>query len=93
MCTMEINADVLYKGALAQYEVALNEDGLCSASLITYKGNMNQRPPDQINLRKEGRGWLSENVDGSLLDDLGHAIESKAKPILERRRDGYHPAS
>lgn len=36
---------------------------------------------------------MSSDVDNQLSDDLGYAVELKAKPILEeRRREGGHPA-
>jgi hypothetical protein len=87
---MEVTATVLYEGALAQYDVAIKENGCCSAQLIQYKGNA--KPPEQIELRKEGRHWVSDKGDNSLSDDLGYAIELKAKPLLDRKRIDGHPA-
>lgn len=89
---MEVSAVVLHEGALAQYDVELGEDGNCCAHLVSYKGNNNRKPPEQINLRKEGRGWISDVTNKDLLDDLGYAIELKAKPLLDRKRNNNHPA-
>ncbi|MER3463292.1 MAG: hypothetical protein C4329_01575 [Chitinophagaceae bacterium] len=88
---MEVTAVVLYDGALAQYDVEIKEDGNCSAYLTNYKGN--QRPPEQINLRKEGRSWVSDVSEKNLLDDLTYSIELKAKSLLERKRSSEHPAA
>jgi hypothetical protein len=43
-------------------------------------------------LYKEGRHWISTDVDNQLSDDLGYAVELKAKPILEDRRRSGHPS-
>ncbi len=90
---MEVTAAVLYGGSLAHYDVEVNNPRECRARLSSYSGNPQQQPPQQITLRKEGRHWTSTDVDEDLSDDLGYAVELKAKPILEeRRRDGSHPA-
>ncbi|RYZ48702.1 MAG: hypothetical protein EOO14_21765 [Chitinophagaceae bacterium] len=90
---MEITAAVLYGGSLAHYDVRVESGRECFARLSSFNGNPAQQPPHTIKLRKEGRHWVSDGVDNSLSDDLGYAVELKAKPILEgRRRDGSHPA-
>ena len=90
---MEVTAVVLYSGALAQYEVSMQDGGRCYAQLSSYKGSPSQEPPRHITLKKEGRHWVSNDVDNRLSDDLGYAVELKAKPILEdRRRESGHPA-
>ncbi|HWJ91899.1 MAG TPA: hypothetical protein VNR87_12350 [Flavisolibacter sp.] len=89
---MEVTAAVLFGGALAHYDVRIEGNGECCARLSSYKGN--QQPPQRITLKKEGRHWVSTDVDNNLSDDLGYAVELKAKPILEgRKRDGGHPAA
>ena len=90
---MEITAAVLYNGKLAHYDVEVSSDRECIARLASFAGGSTSKPPGQLRLRKEGRHWVSSDSDGSLPDDLGYAVELKAKPILEgRRRDGGHPA-
>jgi hypothetical protein len=90
---MEVTAAVLYGGHLAHYDVQVQNGRECYAQLSSFNGNPSQQPPRTIKLHKEGRHWVSNDVDNRLSDDLGYAVELKAKPILEgRRRDGGHPA-
>ena len=90
---MEVTAAVLYGGSLAHYDVRIENGRECRAQLSSYKGSPSHQPPQIITLRKEGRHWFSSNADNNLSDDLGYAVELKAKPILEERnRSGSHPA-
>jgi hypothetical protein len=90
---MEVTAVVLYDSALAHYDVEIGRDGNCTAHLSQYKGNNENQPPQHINLRKEGRRWIGDTNVSNLSDDLGYAIEIKAKPLIEgRKRNGEHPA-
>ncbi|HEX2607410.1 MAG TPA: hypothetical protein VHK91_08525 [Flavisolibacter sp.] len=90
---MEMTAVVLHEGALAHYEVALGEDGQCFAYLQRYNGRNENAPPQRLTLHKEGRHWVADNQYRNLSDELGYAIELKAKPLLEmRKRSGSHPA-
>ena len=90
---MEVTAAVLYGCHLAHYDVQVQNGRECFAQLSSFNGNPSQQPPQAIKLRKEGRHWVSNDVDNRLSDDLGYAVELKAKPILEgRRREGGHPA-
>lgn len=91
---MEITAAVLYGGRLAQYDVQVQSGRECFAQLSSYNGNPEVQPPNTIKLRKEGRHWVSDIADNSLSDDLGYAVELKAKPMLDgRKRNGGHPAA
>ena len=91
---MEVTAVVLHDGALAEYEVSIGRNGVCSARLSRYNGRGGQYPPELITLRKEGRHWVGDNGDKNLSEDLGYAVELKAKPIIEmRKREGGHPAA
>ena len=90
---MEVTAAVLYDGHLAHYDVRVQSGRECYAQLSSYRGNASQEPPRHITLKKEGRHWTSNDVDNQLSDDLGYAVELKAKPILEeRKRNDGHPA-
>jgi hypothetical protein len=90
---MEVTAAVLYDGYLAHYDVQVGNGRECFAQLSSYNGNPSHQPPRTIKLKKEGRHWVSSDVDNRLSDDLGYAVELKAKPIMEgRRRMGGHPA-
>lgn len=90
---MEVTAAVLFDGSLAHYDVRVENGRECYAQLTSYSGSANQQPPQSIRLKKEGRHWVSSDVDMRLSDDLGYAVELKVKPIMEgRRRMGGHPA-
>lgn len=89
---MEVTAAVLYGGSLAHYDVRVESGSECHAELSSYRGHPSQQPPQSIRLKKEGRHWTSPEVDEQLSDDLGYAVELKAKPIIEDRRRGSHPA-
>jgi hypothetical protein len=90
---MEMTAVILYEGALAHYDVEIGRDGICTARLTRYNGNQEHSPAKEIVLQKEGRHWVANNNNFTLSDDLGYAIETKAKPILdERKRGNTHPA-
>ncbi len=89
-----MTAVVLHNGALAEYEVEVGRGAVCTARLSRYKGSPDRMPPQSIELRKEGRTWVSNAPDRNLSDELGYAVEMKAKPILEmRRREGGEPAA
>jgi hypothetical protein len=89
---MEMTAVVLYEGALAHFDVEVGRNGICTARLARYSGKLDIAPTQTIRLHKEGRHWVSDDSNSSLSDDLGYAIEQKAKPILEERKRRGEPA-
>jgi hypothetical protein len=90
---MEMTAVVLHEGALAHYDVEIGEDGRCYAYLQKYSGRPENMPPRQLVLRKERRHWVADDNYSDLSDELGYAIELKAKPLLtDRSRGSGHPA-
>lgn len=90
---MEVTAVVLYSGALATYEVEMDPSGKWVAQLSDYRGNTFNKPPEKVTLQKEGRHWVSFDADRGLADELGYAVEIKAKPLMDlRKREGGHPA-
>ncbi|MES2882711.1 MAG: hypothetical protein V4676_11220 [Bacteroidota bacterium] len=90
---MEMTAVVLHRGALAHYEVAIADNGLCYAYLQKYSGSTEDLPPRQLTLHKERRRWVADARYKDLSDELGYAIEMKARPILQdRNRESQHPA-
>jgi hypothetical protein len=90
---MEVTAVVLHDGALAHYDVTIGNGGICTAHLSSYRGADNNMPPERVVLRKEGRSWVSDINNSHLSEDLGYAVELKARPILqERKRQDGHPA-
>lgn len=85
---------MLYDRALAHYDVEIGNDGTCTARLSKYNGSPNHQPPQRIQLHKEGRHWNGDVPDPNLTEDIGYAIEIKAKPFLDvRKRNGEHPAA
>lgn len=91
---MEVTAVVLHDGALAHYDVMIGRGGVCTAYLSSYRGNREHQPPQKVTFRKEGRHWVSDIDNNNLSEDLGYAVELKAKPLLEmRKREGGHPAA
>ena len=83
----------MHDGAMAENEVQLRNDGLYNAQLANYKGSPEHTPPQNFVFRRQGRHWVSDIANSSLADDLGYAVQLKAKPLLEgRRRDSIHPA-
>jgi len=94
---MEVTAAVLYGGALAHYEVSIENNGICKARLAEYKGNPENHPPEQVVLKKEGRHWISKDGNRELSEDIGYAVELKVPRQMiinsDRRRGGMHPAA
>jgi sugar lactone lactonase YvrE len=83
----------LHDGALAEYDVEVGRDGICTAHLSKYKGNPAHTPPEEVRLKKEGRHWVGDTDNRHFADELGYAVEIKAKPLLEsRNRSSGHPA-
>lgn len=94
---MEVTAAVLYDGALAHYDVSIENQGVCRARLMEYKGSPQHAPPAELTLVKEGRQWVSDVADRNLSEDIGYAVEIKVPKELvmnsHRRREGGHPAA
>ncbi len=95
-CIMEVTAVVIYKGALAYYNVSKQREDAFNAHLIKYNGHQDY-PPQHILLTKEGRHWTGNVSNKELLDDLGYAAELEVKRKIEepfyRKRDGSHPSA
>ncbi|MBA2328743.1 MAG: hypothetical protein M3413_04525 [Bacteroidota bacterium] len=93
---MEVTAAVLFGGALAHYDVSIQDRGVYRARLSAYKGSPENLPPADIIIRKEGRHWVSDIADNNLSEDIGYAVEIKVpKDYItnERKRGGGHPAN
>lgn len=89
---MEVTAVVLYDKALAHYEVEIGQGGVCTARLSKYNGLPQHCPPSRMQLVKEGRRWSTDVSEENLAEDIGYAVEMKAKPLLDDRRRSGHPA-
>ena len=67
--------EVLYKGALAHFEISKNLLGSYTASLSGYEGDPGSpQPPSVITLYVHGEDWLGNPGEQNLLDDIGHMI-------------------
>jgi len=86
---MEVTAVVLHDGALAEYEVEVGKDGVCNARLSSYNGHPEHTPPQNVRLQKEGRHWIGDTNNRNFADELGYAVEIKAKPLLELRNRSF----
>ena len=93
---MEVTAVVIYKGALAYYNVLKQREDAYNAYLVKYNGQQDN-PPQRIALKKEGRHWTGDINNTDLVDDLGYAAEMEVKRKNEdfgfRKRDGRHPSA
>ncbi len=92
---MEVTAVVLHGGALAHYDVEVQNDGICTAHLARFNGSPDRTPPQDIILRRDGRRWVSDISDTDLSEDIGYAIEMKVPEEIilnNNRKRGGNPA-
>lgn len=74
---MEVKVVVLYRKALAHYNVAEKETGWFEASLLNYSGNSNDLPPPRLKFIKDGRHCSGNTEEQDLMDDLYDAVQRK----------------
>lgn len=74
---MEVTVVVLFRGALAHYSVAEQEQGKFEARLLKYTGSKLNSPPQEFLFRKEGRHCIGSIEEQDLMDDLCHAVQTK----------------
>lgn len=74
-CCYRVKATINYKGAPAQYSIMEDTKGIYSATLIEYKGNVNNMPSAQLIITKGVRHWIGSIDDDVLINDLGNAVE------------------
>ena len=68
---------IVYKGALAFYNIIREKDDVYSAYLREYNGI--DQPPQVLTLVKSIRHWTGSIEDEELLFELGKAIERHAE--------------
>jgi hypothetical protein len=67
---------VLYRGALAHYAMAINDDAY-EAGLLKYCGSSHDLPPPKLHFKKEGRHCQGNSNEQDLMDDLYFAVQLK----------------
>lgn len=84
---MVLKAFVMYRGALAQYYVTQEHEGIYNAHLARYDGKADHLPPYKITLIRGGYNWTGNSEDPLLIESLGKVIDKKLKdsdPLLRR---------
>jgi hypothetical protein len=85
---MEIKALVLYRDHYALYHIQYDKEGIYSAFLKRYDGNMHNLPPPTVTLTKGFRTWRGSTDEQGLVDELGEVIELNIKSgLLLREKD------
>jgi hypothetical protein len=85
---MEIKALVLHRGYYALYLINSENEGIFSAALKRYDGNIHDLPPPNITLTKSVRSWKGSTDEQNLVDELGEIIEVNIQSgIIFREKD------
>jgi hypothetical protein len=74
---MVMKAIVMYRGALAQYFVTQENEGIFNAHLARYDGKVDHWPPYKLTLIRGGRNWTGNAEDPTLIQGIGKVIEKK----------------
>ena len=74
---------IVYKGALAFYEVSKDRDGVFNAFLKQYGGF--ETPADKVTLARGLRHWSGSVDDVELLYELGEAIDRNRKQVRNQK--------
>lgn len=89
---MVLKAFVMYRGALAQYFVTQENEGIFNAHLARYDGRVDHFPPYKLTLIRGSYTWTGDSEDRMLVESLGKVIDKKLQesgPLL-RRADNPH---
>jgi hypothetical protein len=68
-------AEVIYRGALAHFNIDSDCSGIYYAHLLDYQGVSEENPPTEITLMRGIRKWTGSCNDGTLLFNIGTCIE------------------
>lgn len=82
---MVLKAFVMYRGALAQYLVTQEHEGIFNAHLARYDGKVDHLPPYKLTLIRGSYKWTANSEDPVLIEALGEVIDKKlgdCKPVL-----------
>lgn len=72
-----MKAVVMYRGALAQYFITQENEGIFNAHLARYDGKVDHLPPYKLTLIRGTRNWTGNAEDSSLIQGIGNVIEKK----------------
>jgi hypothetical protein len=72
-----MKAVVMYRGALAQYFITQENEGIFNAHLARYDGKVDHLPPYKLTLIRGARKWTGNAEDTSLIQGIGNVIEKK----------------
>jgi hypothetical protein len=72
---MKFKGLVLYRDAFAHYSITKEGEGIFSAVLERYDGNLHDLPPPNVVLTKSVRNWKGSSDEQPLIDELGEMIE------------------
>lgn len=74
---MVLKAFVMYRGALAQYFITQENEGIFCAHLARYDGKVDHLPPYKLTLIRGTNSWTGNTDDPLLVQGIGKVIEKK----------------
>lgn len=86
---MVVKAYVMYRGALAQYFVTQENEGIFNAHLARYDGRVDHFPPYKLTLIRGTYQWTGDPEDPVLIESIGKVIDKK----LQDTGAVFRPAS
>lgn len=84
---MVLKAFVMYRGALAQYYITQENEGIFNAHLARYDGKVDHLPPYKLTLIRGAYNWTGNSEDPLLIESLGKVIDKKLQdsdPLIRR---------
>ena len=87
---MELKAIVMYRGALAQYQITQEHEGIFHAHLTRYDGKVDHLPPYKVTLIRGTYKWTGNSEDPLLVESIGKVIDKKLRAdnsLLRRASD------
>lgn len=85
---MELKAIVMYRGALAQYQITQEHEGIFQAHLTRYDGKVDHLPPYKLTLIRGAYKWTGNSEDPLLVESIGKVIDKKLRTGGLLRRAG-----
>ena len=69
----------MYRGALAQYYITQENEGIYCAHLARYDGKVDHLPPYKMTLIRGALNWTGNSEDPHLIESIGKVIDKKLK--------------